>query len=42
MPSSQVHYKSNNSDMDFQMHVSSAVITELAQLILFLKYSKYN
>lgn len=42
MPSPQVHYKSNNSDMDFQMHVSSAVITELAPLILFLKYSKYN
>lgn len=31
-------YKSNNSDMDFQMHVSSAVITELTPLILFLKY----
>lgn len=42
MPSPQIHYKSNNSDMDFQMHVSSAVITELAPLILFLKYSRYN
>lgn len=42
MPSPQVHYKSNSSDMDFKMHVSSAVITELAPLILFLKYSKYN
>ncbi len=31
-------YKSNNSDMDFQMHVSSAVVTELTPLILFLKY----
>lgn len=42
MPSTQVHYKSNNSDMDFQMHVSSAVITELAPLILFLKYDNYK
>jgi len=42
MPSPQVHYKSNNSDMDFQMHVSSAVITELAPLILFLKYDNYK
>ena len=33
MPSPQVHYKSNNSDMDFQMHIRSAVITELAALI---------
>ena len=42
MPSPQVHYKSNNFDMDFQMHVSSAVITELAPLILFLKYDNYK
>lgn len=42
MPSPQVHYKSNNSDMDFQMHVSSAVITELVPLILFLKYDNYK
>lgn len=40
MPLPQVHYKNNNSDIDFQMHVSSAVITELTPLILFLKYSK--
>ena len=42
MPSPQVHYKSNNSDVDLKMHVSSAVITEIAILILFLKYSKHN
>ncbi|WIH83501.1 ATP-binding protein [Brachyspira pilosicoli] len=42
MPFPQVHYKSNNSDIDLKMHVSSAVITEIAILILFLKYSKQN
>ncbi|WP_300755908.1 AAA family ATPase [uncultured Brachyspira sp.] len=42
MPSAKVHYKSNNSDIDFKMHVSSAVITEISTLILFLKYSKHN
>ncbi|AEM23004.1 hypothetical protein Bint_2398 [Brachyspira intermedia PWS/A] len=42
MPSPKVHYKSNNSDIDLKMHVSSAVITEIATLILFLKYSKHN
>lgn len=42
MPSPQVHYKCNNSDIDFRMHVSSAVITEISTLILFLKYSKHN
>lgn len=42
MPSPKVHYKSNNLDIDLKMHVSSAVITEIAALILFLKYSKHN
>lgn len=37
----ELRYKDNNSNIDFQMHVSSAVVTELTSLILFLKYYGY-
>ncbi|CCG57459.1 hypothetical protein WESB_1994 [Brachyspira pilosicoli WesB] len=34
----KIFYKSNNLDNDLYMHVSSAVVTEITPLTLFLKY----
>ncbi|MEI0564224.1 AAA family ATPase [Brachyspira pulli] len=37
-----IFYKSKNSNYNFDMHISSSVITEIAPLVLFLKYLKYT
>ena len=33
-----IYYKPDNTELEFQMYLSSAVVTELAPLYLFLKY----
>ncbi|WP_300721360.1 AAA family ATPase [uncultured Brachyspira sp.] len=39
----EIFYKTNNSDNNFSMHVSSAVVTEVTPIALFLKYGiDYN